>query len=148
MEQSLFIEWINKYFPGLVLRTVENLNGTTNPLTYLHRRMLREEFSVDGKWESLSADFSLVAADVIAMDSSIPLKMRDAVGRASGRIPKMGMELALRETQLTELLELSRRQGQEAQFVAKLFADTPRVIGGIYERNEAIFLEGLSTGIV
>jgi hypothetical protein len=148
MEPSLFLEWINRYFPGLVLRAVENLNGTTNPLTYLHRRMLRPEFSVSGKWESLSAAFSLVAADVIAMDSSIPLKMRDAIAKATGDIPKMGMELALRETQLTELYTLSRMQGAETQFLAKLFADTPRVIGGIYERLEAIFLEGLSTGVV
>jgi hypothetical protein len=146
MEQSLFIEWVKKYFPGLVLRTVESLNGTTNPLTYLHRRMLRPEFSVSGKWEAISAAFSMVAADVVAMDSSLPLKMRDAIGKASGDIPKMGMELALRETQLTELQLLARMQGAEAQFLARLFADIPRVIGGIYERNEAIFLEGLSTG--
>lgn len=148
MEQSLFIQWVNKYFPGLVLRTIENLNGTTNPLTYLHRRMLRADFSPSGKWESLSAAYSAVAADVVAMDSSLPLKMRDAIGKASGDIPKMGMELALRETQLTELYQLARMDGMEQQFLAKLFADIPRVITGIYERNEAIFLEGLSTGIV
>jgi hypothetical protein len=146
MEQSLFIEFINRYFPGLVLRTVETLNGTTNPLTYLHRRMLRPEFSLSGKWEAISAAFSLVAADVVAMDSSLPLKMRDSIGRASGDIPKMGMELALRETQLTELQLLANMPGAETQFLARLFADIPRVITGIYERNEAIFLEGLSTG--
>src|SRR5690606_37540816 len=34
-----------------------------------------------------------------------------------------------------------------SQIVAKLFADTPRAITGIYEQCEAIFLQGLSSGI-
>lgn len=147
MEQSLFIQWINKYFPALVLRTVETLNGTTNPLTYLHKRMLRPDFSVSGKWDSVSQANTLVAADVVAMDSSLPLKKRDSLSKAGGDIPKMGMELALRETQLTELDTLAAMNGTEAQLVAKLFADTPRVIGGVYERLEQVFLEGLSTGV-
>lgn len=148
MEQSIFIQWINKYFPGLVIRSVETLNGTTNPLTYLYKRMLRPDFSVSGKWEAVSVANSMVAADVVAMDSPLPLKKRDSLGRASGDIPKLGMELALRETQLTELDTLALMQGSEAQLVAKLFADTPKVIGGVYERLEAAFLEGLSSGIV
>lgn len=147
MEQSLFIEWINKYFPAITVSVVENLNGTTNPLTYLHQRMLRPDFSVTGKWESTLANYSMVMADIVAMDSSLPLKKRDAVGRASGDIPKMGMELKLNETQLTELDTLVATGGTPAQIVAKLFADVPRVIGGIYEKNEAIFLEALSTGL-
>src|SRR5690606_37873765 len=35
----------------------------------------------------------------------------------------------------------------DKQIIAKLFADTPRVIEGVYERLEAMFLQGLSTGV-
>lgn len=147
MEQSLFIEWVKKYFPGITVSVVETLNGTTRQPTYLHRRMLRKNFSVNGKWEGLSAAYSLVAADVIAMDSSLPLKARDAISRASGDIPKMGMELQLNEQQLTNLDVLVAQNAPAKEILTKLFADVPKVIGGIYERNEAIFLEGLSTGL-
>ena len=147
MEKSLFIQWVQKFFPGIIVRTVETLNDTKRPLVYLHTTMLKPVFSVTGKWESLSASFSLVAADVVAMDSSLPLKTRDSISQASGDIPKMGIELALNETELTQLDTLIANGATNGQVIAKLFADTPRAIGAIYERNEAIFLRGFSTGI-
>lgn len=147
MEQSLFIQWVQKFFPGIIVRTVETLNDTKRPLTYLHQTMLKPTFSVTGKWESLSASFSLVAADIVSMDSSLPVKTRDSIAVASGDIPKMGIELALNETELTQLDTLIANGASNGQIIAKLFADVPRAIGAIYERNEAIFLEGLSTGV-
>jgi hypothetical protein len=147
MEQSLFIEWVNKYLPGVTVAIVEKLNDTKNPLTYLHRRMLKKNFSVGGEWKAITANNTLVMADVVAMDSELPLKKRDTISKASGDIPKMGMELKLTEKQLTELDVLVKTQASESQILAKLFADSPRVIGGIYERNERIFLEALSTGM-
>lgn len=147
MEKSLFIQWVQKFFPGIIVRTVETLNDTKKPLVYLHQTMLKPVFSVTGKWESLTASFSLVAADIVSMDSSLPLKTRDAIAQASGDIPKMGIELALNETELTNLDTLIANGATNGQVIAKLFADTPRAIGAIYERNEAIFLRGLSTGV-
>ncbi|RYZ45667.1 MAG: hypothetical protein EOP49_24725 [Sphingobacteriales bacterium] len=147
MEQSLFIQFVNKYFSGIVRAVVAKLNDTKAPLVYYHKRFLKKNFSVDGKWESVSASNTMVMADVVAMDSSLPLKKRDTISKASGDIPKMGMELKLNEKQLTDLDTLALRPGTEPQLVAKLFADTPRVIGGINERNEAIFLEALSSGV-
>lgn len=150
MVQSAFVTWINKYFKGIVTRVTETLNDTKNPLTYLHKRMLKKEFSVTGKWESVNGVNTLVMADLVAMDSSLPLKMRDSIGKVSGDIPKMGMEMKLNERQLSDLDVLVAQNAngdQEGQIVAKLFNDVPKVIGGINERNEAIFLEGLSTGI-
>lgn len=147
MEESQFAEWLALYFPGITLRVTETYNGENRVPSYLFRRFLRKDFSVDGKWETLSINNSLVAADVIAMDSSIPLKKRPSLGRASGDIPKMGLELAIREKQLTELNTLIAL-GRNTQAIAKLFADVPLVIGGQYERLEAMFLEGLSTGLV
>ena len=147
MEKSLFISWVDKYFPGLTVRIVETLNGADRAASYLHRSMLRKEESVDGKYESISADNINVAADVVAMDSSLPLKARVAISSASGEIPKMGMELKLNENQLTALDTLVAKGASDSQIIAKLFADTPRCISGIYEQNEAIFLQGLSSGI-
>lgn len=151
MEESLFIEWVKKYFPGVVVEVTDTLNGTDRALSYLHRTMLRKRFSPSGKWEALSAAYSRVAADVVAMDSALPLKTRDSAGKASGDIPKMGMKLQLNERQLTDLDTIIAMGGNEQQVrtnvLQLLFADTPRCIEGVYERNEFIFLEGLSTGL-
>lgn len=147
MEQSLFISWVNKFFPGITLRVVENLNDTKNPLTYLHRTRLKKDYSVTGKWETISSANTMVMADIVAMDSELPLKKRDSISKANGDIPKMGMELKLNEKQLSDLDVLVAQGGSDSQILQKLFADTPKVIGGIYERMEEMFLQGLSTGV-
>jgi hypothetical protein len=147
MEQSQFIQYIKKFFTGIVLGIVNKLNDTKSPVVYYHKRFLKKEFSVDGNWESINAANTLVMADIVAMDSSLPLKKRDTISKANGKIPKMGMEMKLNEQQLTDLDTLRLRPGTEQQLIAKLFQDTPRVIGGVYERDEAIFLQALSTGV-
>lgn len=147
MEQSIFAEWLALYFPQITLRVVETYNDEKRIPSYLYRRFTRKQYSIDGKWQTLSVNNSLVAADIIALDSSIPLKKRPALGKATGDIPKMGMELAIREQQLTELDTLIAL-GRDSEAIARLFADVPLVIGGQYERLEAMFLEGLSSGLI
>lgn len=148
MEQSYFKDWIEKYFPGLVTQVVETINGTEKtPSPYYHQRMLKKEFSVTGKWESVNANYTNVMADVVALDSPLPLKKRDSMGGASGKIPKMGQEMALNEEQLTDLDTTIAIGGTKAQIFDKIFEDTPRVIKSIPDRNEQIFLEGLSSGV-
>ncbi|MBO9660064.1 MAG: major capsid protein, partial [Chitinophagaceae bacterium] len=107
-----------------------------------------------GKWEGINATNTLVMADVVSMDSTLPLKKRDAVSRASGDIPKMGMKMYLNEKQLTDLdtivaqgATLTGPNANERQIVITLFNDTPKCTGGVYERLERMFLEGLSTGV-
>lgn len=147
MEQSLFIDLVKLYFPGIVISVTETQNGEKKAAIYLHKSMLTAEYSVDGKWESLSAEYNSVMADVVSMDSSLPLKERDSIGSVTGDIPKMGMELKLNETQLTQLDTLVAKGGDIRAILQKLFADTGRVITGVDERNEAIFLEALSSGL-
>ena len=152
MNPSLFLALVQQYFPSLVLKIVEKYNGQNTPLPYYYRQYLRKVFSVDGKWSTISVNNSLVAADLIAMDSEIPLKTRPTMGIYTGDIPKLGMELALNEKELTDLQTLVARLGfngsaSTAQIVAKLFRDTDRVIGGVYERLEMMFLQGLSSGV-
>jgi len=150
MVQSAFIKWLDKYFKGIVVKTVETLNGKPNEaaLTYMFKTMLRKEFSITGKWETINTLNTRVSADVVAMDSSLPLKRRDSIKKASGDIPKIGMELWLNETQLTELDTLVATKVDDKIILAKLFQDLPRVITGVYELTERMFLEGLSTGLV
>jgi hypothetical protein len=151
MEQSQYIDLIKSYFPSLTSKVLATLNNTTNPAInarYRHREMLTKQFSVDNKWEALTtSNGSAVAADVIAMDSSIPLKMRDSISKYNGDIPKLGQELALRETQLTQLDILARNSNQTTQLIAKIYQDTPRVIKAVYETLEYMFLQALSTGV-
>mgnify|MGYP003604495411 CR=1 FL=1 len=146
MEQSLFKNWIAEYMPQLVLRVVEKYNDEAQMPTYLFKQFLTKKFSVDGRWTSLSVNNQLVVADVVAMDSSIPLKARASLGKATGDIPKMAMEFQIREQELTELDTLIAL-GQNDQALQKLFSDIPMVIGGQYERLEAQFLELASSGV-
>ncbi|WP_138481549.1 major capsid protein [Dyadobacter bucti] len=147
MEQSQFIEYIKRNFGPLVAAYVETLNNTKNPLTYRYRTMLTRDFSATGKWESISAASSIVAADIVAMDSPLPLKMRDVVSKASGDIPKIGMRLALNESQLKQLQILRLQNSTIPQLLKKLFADTPRCIAGVSERLEGNLLEAISSGM-
>lgn len=121
MIQSDFKDWIDKYFAGVVLEVVEKINGTeAAPSAYFHKRMLTPVFSTSGKWEAINADYGHVMADVVSMDSPLPLKKRDSQGGASGRIPKSGQKLWLNETQLTDLDTLIATGGTKAQIAEKI----------------------------
>lgn len=150
MEPSLFIEYVQKYFPRLVTSIVEQVNGSennTNP--YYFRRFLGKQWSMSGKWEALQAFNQRIMADVISMDSSIPKKKRPTMNAASGDIPKLGMMMTLNETDLTNLQMLQGlRTPPEGQILEGLFRDTASCITGQYERIEAMFLEGLSRGVI
>jgi hypothetical protein len=139
---------VDKYFKIFTQKIVEKLNGSTNPLTYLHRTMLKKEYSPTLRWGSLSTSNTAVSADVVAMDSSLPLKKRDSIKKADGEIPKIGMKLGLNETTMNELNILLAVGGQESEVLRKLFADTDKVISGVWERLEFMFHQALSTGMI
>lgn len=148
MEKSAFIEWIDKYFKGVVVRVTNSVNDKNKEtLSYMFKEMLRKEYSVTGKWESINSLSTRVSADFVAMDSSLPLKTRPSLNRASGDIVKSGMELFLNEKQLTELDAMVMQKVDDDAITAKIFEDTPKVIVGIYELMEKTFLEGFSTGL-
>lgn len=150
MEQSLFRQYVDKWFLPLILQIVATVNGTENPLTYLHKRMLRRVYSPTMKWGSLSSNGRAVAADVVSLNSPLPLKKRDAMRKAEGDIPKLGMKLYLDEKTLQELdiLEAQNRDGSMTEQILKmLFADTRKCIVGIDEQLEGMFLQALSSGV-
>ena len=148
MEQSLYFNYVEKYFPQLVIAIREKLNDKNQTaLPYLFKSLLKTDYSVDGRWSTLVGLHNRVAADVVAMDSPLPLKKRDALERANGELPKMGMKMYLNEKQMSDIDALMAQGVDSDTIIRKIFDDTPKVISGIYERLEYMFLQGLSTGV-
>lgn len=146
MNQSLFVQFL-AYFKAIAKTIEEKVNGKKTELTYLHKEMLTEELSVDLQWKSLTVNSNIVAADIVALDSSLPLKKRDSFGTASGDIPKLGMKLQLTEKQMSDIDVLKARNVETSVLVDKIFQDQVKVTMGIHEKLELIFLQGLSTGV-
>ena len=148
MNKSLYFELVQKYFPQLVLSVVERLNEKrVNQLPYLFKELLAPTFSADGRWASVLAEYNRVAADVVALDSELPLKSRDSIETASGDIPKLGMKLYLTEKQMKDIDAMIAQGLPINQVLNKVFNDLPRCIEGVWERVEDMFLSGLSTGV-
>lgn len=148
MKESLFIEYVKKIFPKLqtIIEKVNRKRG--NKLTYLHKTMLRKEYSADQKWESASVNTTYVSADMVAMDSPLPAKNRDSIAHANGTLPKVGMKKILRETQINAI-NIMKAQGASFTSIANKLTNDPVACSvGIDEKNEANFLTALSNGIV
>lgn len=147
MQKSLFIQYVDKLMKGFT-SLVEKINGRNKDVTYLHKTMLRKEYSADQKWESAAVDTTFVTADMVAMDSPLPLKMRDTVSQAGGDLPKIGIKRVLREKQINTLNIMIAQGAGEKEVVAKLANDLVACSKGIDEKNEANFLEAISNGVV
>lgn len=150
MNSSLFLKYVLSFFPKLKT-LIEKINGKRkNELTYLHKdtTILRRVYSTDNKWEAETVDTSYVAADYVAIDSPVPLKARDRISVANGKLPKMGMKKHLKESQIIALRMMEAQGGQTAEIRRKLAQDPVSCSVGIDERNEYSFLYGLSNGYV
>lgn len=150
MNSSLFIQYVLSFFP--VLQTlIEKINGKRkNELTYLHKdtSILRRVYSTDNKWETDTVDTSYVAADFVAVDSPLPLKSRDSISRATGKLPKVGMKRFLKESEINALNVMEAQGGQSLEIRRRLVQDPVACSVGIDERMEYAFLYGLSRGYV
>lgn len=93
------------------------------------------------------AEYTRVAADVVALDSELPLKSRDSLEVASGDIPKLGMKLYLTEKQMKDVDAMIAQNMPLQTIIDNIFSDAPRCIEGIWERLEGIFLSELSSGV-
>lgn len=146
MKESLFVKYAS-WLSAIILGVVTKINGGKTELTYLHKSMLTEELSTDLKWSSLVVNSSIVAADVVAMDSPLPLKARDAISTADGEITKLGMKKKMTEKQLTDIDVLVAKKVENKVIIEKIFDDAVKCTMGVYEKIEYIFLKGLSTGV-
>jgi len=146
MKESLFVKYTS-WLSAIILGVVTKINGGKTELTYLHKSMLTEELSVDLKWSTLTINSTIVAADIVSMDSPLPLKKRDAIGTANGDITKIGMKKKLTEKQLSDIDILVNKKVENKVIVEKIFNDAVSCTMGIYEKMEYVFLSALSTGI-
>ncbi len=148
MEQSLYADFVRTFFPTLVTSIVEKLNDrNAQTLPYLYKDLLTPEYTSDSRWASVLAKYNRVSADVVALDSELPVKSRDSIEVVSGDIPKIGMQMYLTEKQMKDVAAMIATSRPTAQIVDKIFTDLPRVIEGVYETIEGIFLSELSSGV-
>lgn len=147
VEKSLFLEEVDKFFPKLQ-NILDKINGKEQQPTYLYEKHLKKTYSPDGSWEAGSVNTTRVAADIISMDSPLPLKSRPTVQLANGKLPKMGMALAMKESEL-KAIDIMKIKGEKwANIANKLVQDPKACQFGIKEKNEFNFLYGLSHGYV
>ncbi len=147
MQETLFSGIVDKFFRLVVGKITEKINGKKGAQVLLHKTMLVEEYSADQTWGATEINQSVVAADVVSTNSSLPLKSRGSMGRAVGKIPKMGMKYPKNESDIDTINVMIARGANEATVASKIFDDTSKVIMGIDIRKEIMFLEGLSTGM-
>lgn len=148
MLESLFTKYLQRFMPKLQ-RLIETVNGKRNGgLTYLFKSMLRTEYSPDNKWESTTADTNVVAADFVSMDSELPIKKRDSIATANGKLPKVGISKVLKESDIVALNIMEAQGGNTKEIARKLAQDPVACANGIDERNEYNFLYALCNGYV
>ena len=146
MIRSLFAEYVDKYFARVIGKIVEKFNGKKQESKLLHKTMLTEEYSADLKWGSTEINHSVVAADVVALDSPLPLKKRDTISNATGDLPKIGVKYRKGEKLISDINVARARNADEATIVSKIFDDATKCIRSMDVRKEILFRRGLSTG--
>lgn len=148
MVSTLFTEIVDKYFRLVIGKITEKFNDKKNEETLLHKSMLTEEYSADLNWGSTQLNHSIVAADVVSLDSSLPLKKRGKIGNASGTIAKIGIKYRKGEKAISDINVMIARGADEATVASKIFDDAPKVVKAIDVRKEIMFEQALSTGQV
>lgn len=148
MERSIYADLIGRIFPqlGTLVKKVNEKRNGAKALTYLHKTMLRKEYSPDQKWESASVNSKYVSADMVAMDSPIPIKSRPSLRHADGTIPKIAVGYTMKESQINAI-NIMRAQGRPWQEVAAKLTEDPIACSvALDEKNEKNFLEAISKG--
>lgn len=146
--KSIFADFVEKYFAPVVRKVTETINGKKEKEQLLHTTMLTEEYSPDLKWESTEVAGAIVAADVVSLDSSLPLKKRAAIKQAIGKIPKVGLKFRKDESDITAINIMQATGADEGAIAGKIMNDVPRAIGGVRHLVEVMFQQALSTGEV
>lgn len=151
MEKSLFIQFVTKYFVPVIAKIVDRIRGENgdNP-QYLFMSMLRKQYSLTMKWETIIGEGRIVSADVVSMDSPLPLKRREKLRGVEGSIPKLGTSRKLGEEEMSRLriMEgLNQDGSQTKQMVKTIFEDAKNGVLGVFMKLEWMFLEALSTGM-
>lgn len=144
MDESLFKE--------LVTRWTSTANATLKDNSveqnYLYNSLLRLQLSVDHKFSSVSGKNSRVTADIVSMDSDLPLKSRGKLETYNGKIPKIGLQRYLKESDLSEIDILIARGTAESTLAARIFDDYNASVIGAREKVEYMLHQAASNGVV
>lgn len=148
MTETNFREYYAKYLAPFTAKLYELINSTPvgQEPKLLYKELLGTEQTVKDTWDSASISRSVVAADVVSLDSSLPLKARSSFSRATGKIPKLGISYRKRESDIRELQQAIAMGGTQADIARKLLSDVDLCVKGIETAKELMFLQGLSTG--
>lgn len=149
MGPSLYTGVISQdIYNRLIVSIVSKYTDPDASMPLLHKELLTTEYSVNGTFTSISETISNFMVDVVATDSKLPLKNREAVQLLNGFLPKLGNKMYFNEQQLQDLDAMVALGNMPLnELLARLFKDADTLIKGGLLRNEYIFLQGLSTGI-
>lgn len=147
MAVSIFKNYIDKYFKGLSGEVTQTYNDRKNKPVNLIDTMTTVDYSADGSWNSTKIKSSVIAADIVSTDSSLPLKRRDSFGFATGKIPKLGMKKRKNEDDIDAINTMKSKGATETQIVNAIFSDLTTCADAVQTRLEMMFEEGLSTGM-
>ena len=148
MTESPFREYVAKYLSPTTAKIYETINARPegSQPALLYKTMLTEEFTPKDTWDSASLARSVVAADVVALDSPLSLKSRGSFAKATGKIPKLGLSYRKKESDIKDIQTMIAMGGTEAQIASKLMSDADLCVKGIEVAKEIMFLQALSTG--
>lgn len=144
MDVSLFKDIVEKW-SSTAIATLEDKSKNEG---YLYNSLLRLQLSVDHKFSAVSGRNSRVQADIVTMDSDLPLKSRGSLETYNGKIPKIGLQRYLSETHLSELDILAAKNVPESTMAARIFDDYSSCVLGSREKVEYMLHQALSTGVV
>lgn len=146
-QKTLFDNIVKLYMPFAGgVKKPDTTNESNEELNYLHQSMLTEEYSVDLTWGSKSFNNVRVKADIVALDSPLPVKRRPSLGAAKGDIVKSGMKKWLGEKEINQIMLMESQGADEEEIARKIFDDLNACRDGILESNEYNFLKALSGG--
>lgn len=141
--ESLFKEFYEKWL-GTVNSAVEEAVADKE---YWFKAKLTPKYSTDMTFSSVSGERNNVTADVVSMDSDLPLKSWGKITSYKGEIPKVGMQMYLGEKQLKEIKTLQALDKPEGELAARIFDKYKIVTVGAQEKVELMFAQSLSTGV-
>lgn len=149
MGPSLYTGVISQdIYNRLITSIVSKYTDPDSKMPLLHKELLDNEYSVNGTFASISETVTNFMVDVVATDSKLPLKNREALKLLNGYLPKLGNKMYFNEQQLQDLdAMVSMGNMPLDELLVKLFKDADTLIKGGLLRNEYIFLQGLSKGI-
>lgn len=145
MNASLFIDQIKAVFAPFVSKISEVDPTQEQPL---FKTLLTEEESITGDFNETRVSGNIVASDIVALGSPLPLAERPSMGLVSGKIPKVGKKTGLDERQMKTIQYLLATGRDKAEVLKNILNDTVRLVKGQDLRLEQMLYQALSTGIM